>query len=66
VCAGVPTTALGMVSVHDHKVAPRSLVLCRGSMARVPAAGAAAYQETLPGTAEGADGDSGFVQDGIF
>ncbi|MCF2527002.1 hypothetical protein [Yinghuangia soli] len=55
-----------MVSVHDHKVAPRSLVLCRGSMARVPAAGAAAYQETLPGAVENPDADSGFVQDGIF
>ncbi|MEJ8662177.1 hypothetical protein [Streptomyces sp. MS1.AVA.4] len=47
--AGAPTSALGMVSVHDHKRTPRSLMLCTGSMARVPAVDATAYQDVLPG-----------------
>lgn len=63
-CAGVPTAALGVVSVHDHKVAPRSLVLCPGSMSRVPAAGAAAYQDPIPELAD-VDGIA-FVQEGMF
>ncbi|MCP3822187.1 hypothetical protein NLX86_30085 [Streptomyces sp. A3M-1-3] len=49
--AGAPTSALGMVSVHDHKRNRRALVLCAGSMARVPAVDATAYQDELPETA---------------
>ncbi|WP_158828017.1 hypothetical protein [Streptomyces sp. NRRL S-118] len=37
-----------MVSVHDHKRTARSLVLCEGSMRRVPAVDATMYQEELP------------------
>lgn len=43
-----------MVSVHDHKRNRRALVLCAGSMARVPAVDATAYQDELPETAAGA------------
>lgn len=46
--AGTPTRRLGMLSVHDHKRTPRSLVLCPGSMTHVPAADAIAVQEELP------------------
>ncbi|MFJ8589262.1 hypothetical protein ACIRD2_32020 [Streptomyces sp. NPDC093595] len=48
VYAGAPTSVLGMVSVHDHKRTARSLVLCEGSMRRVPAVDATMYQEQLP------------------
>lgn len=48
VYGGAPTTALGMVSVHDHKREPRSFQLCPGSMARVPMRDASAYQDELP------------------
>ncbi|SDM98166.1 hypothetical protein SAMN05444921_116114 [Streptomyces wuyuanensis] len=53
VYAGAPTSAYGMVSVHDHKRSRRALVLCEGSMTRVPAVDEAGHQEELPGT-EGA------------
>ncbi|MGW7363318.1 hypothetical protein ACWGI8_07800 [Streptomyces sp. NPDC054841] len=46
--AGAPTSALGIVSVHDHKRNRRALVLCEGSMTRVPAVDATAYQDELP------------------
>ncbi|MET9800164.1 hypothetical protein [Streptomyces sp. NPDC006368] len=49
----MPTNTLGMVSVHDHKRAARALVLCEGSMRRVPAVDAMAYQQELPYAADG-------------
>lgn len=46
VYAGAPTSALGMVSLHDHKRTPRALMLCEGSMRRVPAAAATRFPDT--------------------
>lgn len=57
VYAGAPTSAYGMVSVHDHKRSRRALVLCEGSMTRVPAVDAAGHQEELPGTEEAGQAD---------
>ncbi|MBC3989700.1 hypothetical protein H8N00_12610 [Streptomyces sp. AC563] len=48
--AAHPISALGMGAVHDHKVRPRDLVLCPGSMQRVPLRDATAWQDPLPGT----------------
>jgi hypothetical protein len=48
VYGGVPTTTLGWVAVRDHKTAPRSLVLCPGSMTRVRESSALAWQDELP------------------
>jgi hypothetical protein len=45
--AGIPTTGIGIVSVHDHKQEPRSLVLCPGSMQHVQAVDAAYVQEVF-------------------
>lgn len=46
--AGIPTRGIGILSLHDHKVEPRALVLCPGSMLHVPAKGAPYVQETFP------------------
>ncbi|MFE0683449.1 hypothetical protein ACFW17_21890 [Streptomyces sp. NPDC058961] len=46
--AAHPTQGLGMVAVFDHKRESRALVLCPGSMVRVPLAGALAWQDILP------------------
>lgn len=48
VYGGVPTRAIGMVAVRDHKKAPRSFELCHGSMRRIPLNYAEAWQEELP------------------
>ncbi|MFJ6636966.1 hypothetical protein ACIQMR_37410 [Streptomyces sp. NPDC091376] len=58
VYAGAPTSAFGMVSVHDHKRTARALVLCEGGMRRVPASDASGYQDELPD----ADGETFWSQ----
>lgn len=54
--AGIPTRRIGVVSVHDHKREPRSLVLCPGSMAHVQAPDALYVQEMF--TEEEGDGEA--------
>lgn len=43
--AGTPTKRIGVVSVNDHKVQPRSLTLCPGSMQHVQVDNAMYVQE---------------------
>lgn len=45
----LPTRRAGYGSVHDHKVHPRELVLCGGSMQQMPLAQATAWQLEFQG-----------------
>lgn len=49
----MPTRRAGYGVVHDHKKDRRSLSLCEGSMRQLALSESLAWQDALPGVAEG-------------